>query len=74
MLTSPIIAGISAPYKRRKIMSSVIHFKLVRSFSLGFTIHSPKLNGLSIEIYLGCFHLAFWNKGLKLFGYSNFWN
>lgn len=56
------------------IKPSKIHFKIVRSFSLGFTIHSPKLNKLSIEIMFACFILHIWSKGQGWFGFSNFYN
>lgn len=51
-----------------------ITLKLVRSFSLGFVILSPKLNGLCFEIHVACFHLCVWNKGRELFGVANYWN
>lgn len=50
-----------------------INFKLVRSFSLGFSIYSPKLNGIYIEFYLGCFHLSIWGRGRNLIGFNNYW-
>ena len=55
-------------------ITSKIKLRLCRSFSIGFTIHSPKYNGISFEIYLGCFHLSFWNRGRQLIGFSNYWN
>lgn len=51
-----------------------INFKLVRSFSVGFTIASPKLNGLYFRINVGCFQIAFWNRGGPMFGFSNYWS
>lgn len=51
-----------------------ITLKLVRSFSIGVVIYSPKLNGLCFDIHLACFHLAFWNRGRGLFGMQNYWN
>lgn len=50
-----------------------ITLKLVRSFSLGFTIASPKLNGLCFHVDLACFQIAFWNRGSTLFGFRNYW-
>ena len=55
-------------------MTYKINLKLCRSFALGFTIFSPKLNGLYVEFYLGCFHLAVWNRGKGFVGFRNFWN
>jgi hypothetical protein len=51
-----------------------ITLKLVRSFSVGFTVYSPKLNGLAFDINMGCFTLAYWGKGVGLFGYANYWH
>ena len=51
-----------------------ITVKLVRSFSLGVTIYSPRLNGLCFDIAIACFHLAVWNRGKELFGVENYWN
>ena len=48
--------------------------KLVQSFSIGFTIHSPTLNGLAFDIYLGCFHITFWNRGVGAIGFENYWS
>ena len=56
------------------VKTSKINFKICRSFSLGFSIHSPKLNGLSIEIYLTCFHICIWGKGEKWFSFNNYWS
>lgn len=53
---------------------SKITFKIVRSFSIGFTIHSPALNGFSIELRFACFDLSLRNRGKKLFGFKNYWN
>ena len=50
-----------------------INFKLVRSFSVGFAVFSPKLNGFYVEAYLGCFHIAIWNRGKLLIGFNNYW-
>jgi hypothetical protein len=47
-----------------------ITFKIVRSFSLGFAVYSPKLNGLCFDINFACFHLGFWNRGKKLIGFG----
>lgn len=51
-----------------------ITLKLVRSFSLGFAILSPKWNGLAFELYIGCFHVSVWSRGDGLFGIANYWN
>ena len=53
---------------------SKINLKLVRSFSLGFAISSPTLNGLYVEFYIGCFRLAVWHMPEKWFGFNNYWN
>lgn len=50
-----------------------ITLKLVRSFSIGFTIYSPSLNGFCFDISLGCFIISVWNKGEKFFGFKNYW-
>ncbi len=52
-----------------------IQLKLVRSFGVGFTIHSPTLNGLCFDIQVACFILAVWPrmKG-NIFGFHNYWN
>lgn len=56
-------------------MYSKINLKLVRSFSLGFSIHSPTLNGIYVELYIGCFHLSLWDRAKgSLFGFNNYWN
>jgi len=52
---------------------SKINLKLVRSFSVGFTVASPTLNGLYIEFHLGCFHLVVWHKPSRWFGFNNYW-
>jgi hypothetical protein len=51
-----------------------ITIKLVRSFSLGFNIFSPKLNGFYVSINIACVSLCFWSRGKHLFGIQNFWN
>ena len=51
-----------------------ITFKLIRSFGLGFQIYSPKLNGLCFDITLGCFVIAFWNRGKELVGFQSYWD
>lgn len=58
----------------RSFVSSKINFKLVRSFSIGFEIHSPKLNGFCVGFHFGCFHLCLWSRGKKWFGFNNYWN
>jgi len=54
-------------------MSAKITFKLVRSFSIGFTISSPKLNGLHVVLLLGCFHVQIWSRGKTLFSARSYW-
>jgi hypothetical protein len=56
-----------------KIQTAKITLKLVRSFSIGFTIYSPKYSGLSFEINFACFSIQFWNRGTKFIQYVNFW-
>jgi len=55
-------------------MSSKLNLKIVRSFSIGFSILSPKWNGLCVEVHLGFFHLVFWSRGTEIFGFNNYWN
>ena len=55
-------------------MSSKLTIKLVRSFSLGFKIFSPKLNGLCIEVSVGCFAVQLWSRGKTFFAAKNYWN
>jgi hypothetical protein len=55
------------------IKTSKLTFKLVRSFSVGVSVHSPALNGLSFEVYLGCVHVAVWSRGTGLVGFANYW-
>lgn len=50
-----------------------ITLKLVRAFSLGFAVLSPKLNGVCFHVNVACFELAFWNRGGALFGFRNYW-
>jgi hypothetical protein len=50
-----------------------ISFKLVRSFSIGFTIFSPSLNGLCFEVSLACFTVSYWSRGDSLVGFFNYW-
>jgi hypothetical protein len=51
-----------------------ITLKLVRSFSLGFTVLSPKLNGLCFHVNVACFQLAVWSRGKSLFGFQSYWS
>ena len=51
-----------------------VTFKLVRSFTVGFTIYSPKLNGFCVDFSLGPFTLNFWSRGKQLFKFKNYWN
>ncbi len=50
-------------------------FALVRSFSIGFEIYSPKQNGwICFAVKVGCFQYSYgrkWNKGIK---FNNYWN
>jgi hypothetical protein len=50
----------------------VIEFKLVRCFSLGFTIFSPTLNGFVMSIDVACFSIMLrgHGKGVK---FTNYW-
>jgi len=54
---------------------SKIQIKLVRSFSLGFTIASPTLNGFSLELHISCIDIHIWSKakGCKLVSFKNYW-
>lgn len=56
------------------IKRSFITLKLVRSFSLGFEILSPKWNGFCLVILLGCFHLVASSRGETFFQARNYWN
>ncbi len=47
---------------------------LVRSFSLGFTVMSPKLNGLCFEVRAACFLFRFWNRGHRFLTTVNYWD
>jgi hypothetical protein len=55
-------------------MRKVFNFKIVRSFSLGFCIFSPKLNGFYMELYFGCLHIGIYGKGEGLIEFNNYWN
>ncbi len=55
-------------------MRTILTIGVTRSFSVGFTIHSPKLNGLSIELRLACFIFRVSSKGKKLIKFCNWWN
>lgn len=54
--------------------TSKITLALVRSFAIGFEIHSPKLNGFSVEFNFACFTLQLWSRGKKWFNLKNYWN
>lgn len=56
-----------------KPTSYKIHLKILRSFSIGFTILSPKYNGLCIEIEIGVINICLWSRGKELFGFDNYW-
>ena len=55
-------------------MSHKITLKLVRSFSVGFDIFSPKFNGFYVSFNVGCFSLCIWNRGCGLLAFENYWN
>lgn len=46
---------------------------IARSFSVGFSIASPKLNGLHIEFRIACFGFRVWSKGKVTYKFSNYW-
>jgi len=50
-----------------------ITIKIVRSFSLGFTVYSPKLNGIYVELHIACITVGAWSRGSKLIVAKNFW-
>jgi len=54
--------------------TSKVTLKIVRSFSVGFTIYSPKYNGLCFDVQLACFVAMFWWRGKKLFSFESYWN
>ena len=56
-----------------KFKTYKIQFKLVRSFSIGFSIYSLSLNGAYVEINIGCFVLAIWSRGKNIIGFNNYW-
>jgi len=51
-----------------------ITLALVRSFGIGFTIHSLKANGISFELQIACFLFRFWAKGKGFIAFVNYWN
>ncbi len=51
-----------------------IEIAMVRSFSIGFTIYSPKLNGFAVEVNFTCFLLRISSKGKAWFKLSNYWS
>ena len=53
---------------------SKIQIKLVRSFSIGVSVLSPKFNGLCIEVYIGNVHVCISNSGSNSISFMNFWN
>lgn len=55
-------------------MLTIFEIAVCRSFSVGFTIFSPRLNGISIEIRIAIFIFRFSSKGKNLFKFSNYWN
>jgi len=54
--------------------SKKIQILLLRSFGLGVTILSPKYNGLSIWVRIGCIEINFWSRGEEWIGFDNYWN
>jgi len=48
-------------------------FYISRSFSIGFTIHSYKLNGICFEVNIFCFGFRYWGKGKQLIFFNNYW-
>lgn len=51
----------------------LLTLKLIRSFGCGFTIHSPTLNGLSIEVQVACFAAHVWSRGRGV-DFRNYWH
>lgn len=51
-----------------------IELKLIRHFSIGFTIYSPKYNGFCISFDFMCFNLHIWGRGEKWFKFNSYWN
>ena len=50
-----------------------ITLKLVRQFSVGFTIYSPALNGFYAEASFACFTLSVWSRGGSWFNAQSYW-
>jgi hypothetical protein len=59
--------------KGKAMKQGKINLYMARSFSVGFTVHSPTLNGVCFEIFLGCFGVRFWGKGETLLSVNNYW-
>ena len=56
-------------------MNHKFTFKIIRSFSVGFTIFSPHYNGwLMFELRLAFFALHFNKNGRRWVGFENYWN
>ena len=55
-------------------MRTKLTLGITRGFSIGITIYSPKLNGLSFEVRLTWFLLRFDGKGKKFIKLCNWWN
>lgn len=52
----------------------VIEFKLVRCFSLGFTIYSPTLNGFAMSVDIACFSVMLRGRRRgSLVAFKNYW-
>lgn len=56
-----------------RMKTAKITLKLVRSFGIGFTVHSPSLNGFSINIDFACFALSIWSRGGQWFAARSYW-
>lgn len=53
--------------------SAIFTLKLVRAFGFGVCIRSPKLNGLSFDITIGCLVFAVWSRGNIWFKAVSYW-
>lgn len=51
----------------------MINLYIARDFSVGFTIYSPKLNGVCFEVRAGCFGFRFFGKAKGFIKLSNYW-
>lgn len=46
---------------------------IARDFSVGFTVFSPKLNGVCFEIRVACFGFRFFSKQKGFIQFNNYW-